>query len=279
METMPIQSTGKSLRLRRILRRGRAVVVAMDHGNAAGAVRGLEKPAEVVKAVAPAGADAILVTPGILEQVCEHLGDLAILLRIDGCVSPLGGGPMKLFQDVEQAVAMGVDAVVMNATLGAPHEAEELEKVGSTAGEGRTWGMPVVAEILSQRMMGNHMDMAGSGNDELPANIGDDITLACRIGAELGADLIKTRYSGSVDEFRRSVEACGQPVLVAGGPRRSAGLGGLETVSEVLEAGASGVIFGRQIWQHGDPAEAVGAVSELVHGGPRIGEAMAVAVK
>ena len=171
---MPTQSTGKSLRLRRILRRGRAVVVAMDHGNAAGAVRGLEKPAEVVRAVAPAGADAILVTPGILEQVCEHVGELAILLRIDGCVSPLGGGPMKLFHDVEQAVAMGVDAVVMNATLGAPHEGEELEKVGSIASEGRSWGMPVVAEILSQRMMDNHMDMSGSGDGELPANIGDD---------------------------------------------------------------------------------------------------------
>ena len=87
---------------------------------------------------------------------------------------------------------------------------------------------------------------------------------ACRVGAELGADLIKTRYSGSVSEFRRSVEACGQPVLVAGGPRREAGLSGaLGTVSEVLEAGASGVIFGRQVWQHDDPCEAVSAIAEL----------------
>lgn len=263
---MPTQFLGKSLRLRRILRNGRAVVVAMDHGNAAGAVRGLEHPAEVVQAVAAAGADAILVTPGILEQVCGHVGNLAILLRIDGCVSSMGSGPMRLYSDVEEAVALGVDAVVMNATLGADWESEELEKVGTIASDGRSWGMPVVAEILSQNMMANHMDMAGSGTDSLPESIGDDITLACRIGAELGADLIKTRYSGNVAEFRRSVEACGQPVLVAGGPRRAAGLGGtLDTVSEVLEAGASGVIFGRQVWQHDDPAEAVRAISALVH--------------
>ena len=263
---MPTQFLGKSLRLRRILRNGRAAVVAMDHGNAAGAVRGLERPAEVVQAAAAAGADAILVTPGILEQVCGHVGNLAILLRIDGCVSSMGSGPMQLFSDVEEAVALGVDAVVMNATLGADWESEELEKVGTIATDGRRWGMPVVAEILSQRMMANHMDMAGSGTDSLPESIGDDITLACRIGAELGADLIKTRYSGNVAEFRRSVEACGQPVLVAGGPRRAAGLGGtLDTVSEVLEAGASGVIFGRQVWQHDDPAEAVRAISALVH--------------
>ena len=264
---MPIQSVGKNLRLRRILRNGRAVVVAMDHGNAAGAVRGLERPADLVKQVASAGADAILVTPGILEQVCEHVGDLAILLRIDGCATPLVPGPMKLFVDIKQAVAMGVDAVVMNATLGAPFEAEELEKVGTIASQGRTWGMPVVAEILSERMMANHMDMSGQGEAALPANIAEDITLACRIGAELGSDLIKSRYSGDVKEFRRSVDACGRPVLVAGGPRRGGGLAGtLETVSEILEAGASGVIFGRQIFQHTDPVEAVGAVSALIHG-------------
>ena len=266
---MPIQSVGKSLRLRRILHDGRAVVVAMDHGNAAGAVRGIERPAELVKQLAPAGADAILVTPGILEQVCEHVGEMAILLRIDGCVSPLVGGPMRVFVDVEQAVALGADAVVMNATLGAPFEGEELEKVGSVASESRTWGMPVVAEILSARMMANHMDMSGQGDAALPANIADDITLACRIGAELGSDLIKTRYSGNIEEFRKSVDACGVPVLVAGGPRRGGGLGGtLDTVSEVLEAGASGVIFGRQIWQHDDPVEAVAAVAALVHGKP-----------
>lgn len=273
---MPIQSVGKSLRLRRILRNGRAVVVAMDHGNAAGAVRGLERPADLVKQIAPAGADAILVTPGILEQVCEHAGDLAILLRIDGCATSVVPGPMKLFVDVKQAVAMGVDAVVMNATLGAPFVAEELEKVGTIASQGRTWGMPVVAEILSERMMANHMDMSGQGEAVLPANIAEDITLACRIGAELGSDLIKSRYSGDVEEFRRSVDACGRPVLVAGGPRRGGGLAGtLETVSEILEAGASGVIFGRQIFQHTDPVEAVGAVSALIHGSAGMREAVA----
>ncbi len=263
---MPTQSIGKSLRLRRILPRGRAVVVAMDHGNAAGAVRGLEHPAALVKQLAPAGADAILVTPGILQQVGEHVGELAVLLRIDGCVSPLGSGPMRLYADVEQALSLGADAVVMNATLGADFEGDELRKVGSVASEGRCWGMPVVAEILSQGMMANHMDMSGRGDDTLPASIADDITLACRMGAELGADVIKTRYAGNVADFRRSVDACGVPVLVAGGPRRAPGLEGtLATVSEALEAGASGVIFGRQIWQYADPAAAVSAVADLVH--------------
>ena len=267
---MAVQSIGKQLRLRRILRDGRALVVAMDHGNASGAVPGLERPASLVRQVAAAGADAILVTPGILRQVCEHVGDLAILLRIDGCSSPMGSGQMRLFVDVEQALAMGADAVVMNATLGATFEGEELKKVGSVASQATCRGMPVVAEVLSQAMMANHMDMSGTGSDTLPAGISEDIGLACRMGAELGSDIIKTRYSGSVKDFRQSVAACGVPVLVAGGPRRAPGLEGtLQTVSEILEAGASGVIFGRQIFQYSDPPVAVEAVARLIHGGSR----------
>ncbi len=263
---MAFQSIGKNLRLRRILSDGRAVVVAMDHGNAAGPVRGLERPARVVRQIARSGADAILVTPGVLRQVSDDLEDLAVVLRIDGCASPQGSGQMHLFVDVEQAVAMGADAVVMNATLGAGFEGEELKKVGAVASEAERWGMPVVAEILSNAMMANHMDMAGTGSDQLPPGIGDDISLACRMGAELGSDVIKTRYSGDVEEFRHSVDGCGVPVLVAGGPRREGGLEGtLQTVREILDAGASGVIFGRQIWQHSDPAEAAAAVASLVH--------------
>ena len=55
----------------------------------------------------------------------------------------------------------------MNATLGAQFEGEELEKVGRVASASRTWGIPVVAEILSQRMMANHMDMSGRGSASL----------------------------------------------------------------------------------------------------------------
>lgn len=269
---------GKQLRRRRIMGRGRTVIVAMDHGIAAGMVRGLENPLAVVKTVARAGADGILVTPGVLESVADEVGSLAILLRIDGCVSPHGSGPMRLFSGIEDAVAMGVDAVVMNATIGAPYESEELQKVGSIATEGRRWGMPVVAEILSQRMMANHMDMTGAGKETLPSDIGDDVSMACRFGVELGADAIKTRYSGDIESFRKVVACTDRPILVAGGPMRDSTLHStLSLVDEVLQAGAGGVIFGRNIWQQPDPAEALRALCAMVHEDATIEEALEAA--
>ncbi len=253
--------------------------MALDHGNAAGVVPGLENPLEVVKICASTGADGVLVTPGVLEQVHGALGNLAVLLRIDGCLTTAGPqGPMLLHCDIKQALALGADAVVVNATVGAPYEAEELEKVGRTAADGREWGLPVIAEMLSARMMANHMDMAGTGAELLPEDIGRDVSLAARVGAELGADAIKTRYSGDRESFRRIVAATGRPILIAGGPMRdSSPASTLHLVNEVLEAGAAGVIFGRNVWQHPDPAEVLRAICAMVHDDATVDEALKLA--
>jgi DhnA family fructose-bisphosphate aldolase class Ia len=254
------------------------VIVAIDHGNAAGVVRGLEYPVEVVKLAVQAGADGILVTPGVLEQVVEEIGGLAVILRIDGCVSTLSSGPMRLFSSVEDAVAMGADAVVVNATLGAPHESDELEKAGRTASEGRRWGLPLVAEMLTQRIMADHMDFSGNGSSSLPADIADEISMACRLGAELGADVIKTRYPGNMAAFQRIVAHAGRPVLIAGGPLRSPSLKSLlSIVDESLQAGGSGVIFGRSVWQQPDPGLALRALCAMVHDDASVAEALEIA--
>lgn len=269
---------GKQLRLRRFMGSGRSVIVAVDHGNTAGVVAGLENPVEVVKMVAHNGADGILVSPGILEQVVDVVENLAIVLRIDGCVSMRGGGPLRLYVDVEQACRLGVDGVVVNATIGSPYESEELKKLGEVCAIGRDRGMPVLAEMRTQRMLSDPRDSGGKSDSISPLDLAGEVAMAGRIGAELGADAIETRYSGDIESFRKVVLSTGRPVLVAGGPFREAGLADtLHLVDAVLEAGASGVVFGRNIWQQSDPAGALRAVSAMVHEDATIDEALAVA--
>ena len=275
---MNAMSIGKTLRMRRLMKTGRVVIVAVDHGNTAGVVHGLEDPVDVIKMAAQAGADGILITPGVLEQAIDAVGDLAIILRIDGCVSILGSGPMELFSSVEHAVRLGADSVVVNATVGAPHETAELKKVGVVASEGRMWGVPVVAEMLSQRMMDNHMDFSGNGDGGLPVDIANEVALASRIGVELGADAIKTRYPGDPESFRQIVKSTGRPILIAGGPRRGTGLEStLRLVDEMLEVGASGLVFGRTIWQYPEPMAMIRALSAMVHNDATVEEAVELA--
>lgn len=270
-------SIGKTLRLRRLLRKGRAVVVPMDHGLVAGPVPGIENPVGLIKRIALSDADAVLLTPGLLEQVAGELGQLAVILRIDGAASAQGGGPMRQFTSVTHAAEMGADAVIVNATIFGEQESVELLKLGQVAEEARRWGMPLVAEMLSARMMANHLDFTGKGAALLPENVADDILVASRIGAEMGADIIKTRYSGDQESFRDIVTSTGRPVMVAGGPLRDASLRALlEMVDQCLSAGAEGVIFGRNVWQHPEPESVLAALAAMVHDAASVEEALAV---
>jgi DhnA family fructose-bisphosphate aldolase class Ia len=270
-------SVGKALRLRRLLHKGRALVVPLDHGLVAGPLRGLEDPVSLVKLIAQSDADAILLTSGMLEQVAGELGQLAVILRIDGATSVASGGPMRQFVSLSHAAELGADAVIVNATIGGEQETTELLKLGQVAEDARRWGLPLVAEMLSARMLANHLDFAGTGAAVLPSDIAADISLAARIGAEMGADIVKTRYSGDEESFRRIVSTTGRPVMVAGGPLRDSSLTSLlELVDHCLSAGAEGVIFGRNIWQHPAPDTVLAALAAMVHEGASVEQALSL---
>ena len=271
-------SVGKTLRLRRLLRKGRALIVPLDHGLVAGPLKGIEDPVALIKLLAQSDVDAVLLAPGMLETVVAELGQLAVILRVDGCTSAQTGGAMRQFISVAHAVELGVDAIIVNATIGGDQESVELLKLGQVVEEASRWGIPVVAEMLSARMLANHLDFTGKGTASLPANVAEDIALASRIGAEMGADIIKTRYSGDEESFRRIVAATGRPVMVAGSPVRDSSLRSLlGLVDECLSAGAEGVIFGRNVWQHPRPEVVLAALSVMVHEAASVEQALAIA--
>jgi fructose-bisphosphate aldolase/2-amino-3,7-dideoxy-D-threo-hept-6-ulosonate synthase len=101
----------------------------------------------------------------------------------------------------------------------------------------------------------------------------DVVAHAARVGAELGADIIKTNYTGRVDTFREVVRGCCVPVIIAGGPKAETVQEILQMVQESLEAGGAGVSIGRNVFQHKNPAKMVEAISAIVHKGASVKEA------
>jgi DhnA family fructose-bisphosphate aldolase class Ia len=93
----------------------------------------------------------------------------------------------------------------------------------------------------------------------------DQIAVAARVGAEVGADLIKIRYSGSVESFRTVTNNCYRPVVVLGGSKQSSEQL-LSSTREALTAGAKGVAVGRNVWQSADPGSITASLAEVVHG-------------
>ena len=252
-------------RLGRIFRpSGRALIVAMDHGLLDGPCLGLEDPAETITKIAAGGADAVLTSYGIARRFARQLAPLGLILRVDGGATSLGpaGGPPSLFYRIEDALRLGADAIALNGFPGAPHEAASLENIAQAVGLAHPWGLPVMAEMVP------------GGFDSPPEwRTVDNVALAVRVAAELGADFVKTPYAAG---FERVVQTSYVPVVILGGAKRGNERAMLTDIKTAVDGGASGVAIGRNIFQAVDPAAMTAAVAAILHEGASVDEAAAM---
>jgi DhnA family fructose-bisphosphate aldolase class Ia len=99
---------------------------------------------------------------------------------------------------------------------------------------------------------------------------------AARLGAELGADIIKTNYTGNIETFKTVVEGCPVPVIIAGGPKCKTEQEILQTAYESIKAGGAGLSIGRNVFQHKNPTLMVKALSAIVHKGISVEQALKI---
>jgi DhnA family fructose-bisphosphate aldolase class Ia len=247
----------KTHRLNKIFREdGRVVIFAMDHAGAFGLMPGLEKPGEVVAKVRAGGADAILTTYGICRNFADQIGDMSIVMRLDGGtskLSPVPGAGQAVYK-VPDALRLGAEAVCVMGMPGSQFECDTLPYLSEIVCQGEEWGIPVMAEMLP-------------GGFEDPGKwwTAENIGHACRIGAELGVDFIKTTYSGDPKSFRNIVDQIYVPIVVLGGSKSKDPADLLTGIYESIQAGAVGVAVGRNIYQHEHPDKITAAIAAIVH--------------
>jgi DhnA family fructose-bisphosphate aldolase class Ia len=109
------------------------------------------------------------------------------------------------------------------------------------------------------------------GEDEKDVEI---VKHSARLGAELGADIVKVPYTGSPEGFREVLEGCFIPVVIAGGGKIETDQDVLEMVKGAMVAGAAGVSIGRNVFQHKNPSNIVRAICKIVHHGSTVKEAL-----
>ena len=247
--------SGKTRRLRRIIRDdSKTFIIAMDHGVTLGPVRGLENMQETVKQVVKGGADAVLVHKGIAKHVDTHGTGLIVHVSAS---TKLGGKPnLKVgVCTVEEAIKLGADAVSAHINIGTEEEDRMLEFLGELSQQCDTFGMPLLAMMYPR------------GPSIKNENEYEVVSHAARIGAELGADVVKTVYTGDTESFRRVVQACPVPVVVAGGPTMKTDMDVLALAENSMKAGAAGLSFGRNVFQHKSPEAMSKALAAIVHEG------------
>ncbi|HMQ51555.1 MAG TPA: fructose-bisphosphate aldolase [Anaerolineae bacterium] len=249
---------------------GKALILAMDHAIVHGKIAGLEDPGQVIDAAVEAGADAVMTTFGIIKRYRHQLiGRIPTIMRLDS-------GPSLLSQDwmayteysqqfeVEDALLLGADGVVTNMFVGIPVELETFQMVARVAGDCLRLNMPFMVEALPCPGEVVREPMSGHA-----------MAIAARLAFERGADYVKSYYTGDIDDFRQVVENCPVPVLIAGGPKMDTLRGALQVVYDSLQAGAAGVVFGRNIWQSSDPQGMIRALRHIIHDNGSVNEALA----
>ena len=265
---------GKAIRLERIIDRnsGKTVIIPMDHGVTVGPIEGLTDMRTTVGKMVSGGANAILMHKGLVRAGHRGAGrDVGLIIHLSAGTS-LSPDPntKELVCTVEEAVKLGADAVSIHINLGAETDNVMLRQFGQVSERCAEWQMPLVAMVYTR---------GPKINDEYNAN---NVKHAARVGAELGADIVKVNYTGRPQTFREVVEGAGGnlphgiKVVIAGGPKTGSDEEVLEMVAGAMEAGAAGVSIGRNAFQHQRPQSMVAAIVAIVHGGKTVEEAMTV---
>jgi len=256
---------GKNIRLERIIDRetGNAVIVPMDHGISIGPIPGIIDMKTTVNAVSQGGATAVLMQKGIIPYGHRTAGhDVGLILHLSASTSLGSSSDTKvLVSNVEEGLKFGADAVSIHVNLGADSEPQMLADFGKVSRDCADWGMPLLVMAYARGpSIKNQYDP-------------EKVAHCARVGAELGADLIKVSYTGDIDSFRTVVKGALAPVLIAGGPKMDSDLDILNMVFDSIEAGGKGVSIGRNIFQHSNPRAMTEAISGIVLKGMTVKEA------
>lgn len=276
--------TGKFVRLQRIYRRGKGngtlLFLPIDQGLEHGPRDFFANPASLDpeyqwKLAVEGNYSGIALQYGLATKyIRDYAGQVPLVLKLNGKTDiPADKQPISpLHTTVEEAVRIGADAVGYTLYVGSPLQSDDFKQFGEVRREADRYGLPVIVWSYPR---GEAVD--AKGGRESPYAI----EYAARVACELGADIVKVNmpvdpgekaaaspkpYNSMsydmVEAFERVVKAAGRtPVLLSGGER----VDDEELFSKAeaaLQAGATGFIFGRNIWQR-PPSEATQVIHKL----------------
>ncbi|GHT52694.1 fructose-bisphosphate aldolase [Spirochaetia bacterium] len=261
--------TGISLRKNQIFNRkdGKSVIIAMDHGSIAGPVKGIEKPAAIIEACVKAKVDGILTTKGFVDASCDQWDrTTGLILRVTGGFTVLGGGfEEEVIVEPETTAAYGASCAALTVKFGHGREGTFIRQASREIDAYHRLGIPVMIEAMAKGVI---------DGKPFPSNDPGAIKMAARMAAELGADLVKTYYTGSVESFAQVTGGCPVPIVILGGAKTDSLVTVFQDIYDSLQAGGKGIAVGRNIWGHENLPGMLKAVNGLVHGNWTVDKAL-----
>ena len=232
-------------------RNGKILAVTLDHGLTIGPIPGLINMNETVNAIQKGGASAMVAHKGIF-KILDPPVDIGKIVHLSASTS------LSVFPDdkvivgsAELSQETGADAISIHVNIGSKHDRNMIEDLGLIADECTELNMPLLAMMYPR-------------GENIPNPFDPKVVAhVARIGAELGADIVKTYYC---EDFNELIGACPVPVVIAGG-KKVPELEALKFAHNAVSDGAAGVDMGRNIFQSNSPENMIQAVRSVVVNG------------
>jgi len=248
----------KQDRMSPFLSEGRSMLLAYDQGLEHGPSKDFDDrnidPTFIMETAVKGGFNGVIFQKGVAERF--YNGKVPLILKVNGKTSLPQGEPVsRQVCSVEQAVSLGAKAVGYTIYLGSAFEAEMLSEFGKVQEEAHERGLPAIAWIYPR---------GAAVQSDTSKEI---VAYAARTGLELGADAVKIKYTGDSASFSWAVKAAGGvKVFMSGGPKAPTDEDFLNQVRGVIDAGATGLAVGRNVWQNRDPLSMAEKLRKVIFG-------------
>lgn len=271
-----MSSIGKTIRISRMFdpKTQRIVITPLDDALLAGPEGGLRNTKIKVEQIVAGGANAIMGFRGLFERHHTAMGKICGILNLTASTTRNKHTRKVLVSTVEDAVKLGMDGVGVHVNISSEYETEMLKNLGEVSRECERMGMPLMGIMYPRSERDgadyNYYDWLESQ----PEKYAEIVRHAVRVGVELGVDLIKTQFTGSVETFQSVIEcSSGVPIVIAGGPKVAV-VKMLNNAYQAIRAGGAGISFGRNVFNRDDSAKYIKALCKIVHEASTVEQAM-----
>ena len=243
-----------------LLKKDKAFFLAYDHGFEHGGEDFNAKnydPNYILDIAVKGHFTAVILQKGLAEKYYYNSpcsAQIPLIIKLNGKTDIVNTVEPYSAQNcsVKYAKMLGAKGVGYTIYLGSEFEAEMLETFGQIQEEAHNLNMAAIAWIYPR------------GQNVLLPESPDMIKYAARLGLELGADMVKLKYSGDEKSFTEAVKLAGKTKIVLSGGRKESREDFSRTVKEVMTAGGTGVAVGRNVWQDDKPLEIAGELSKII---------------
>ena len=271
---MTFSSLGKQRRLNKLFTNGKTLVVPVDDSLIFGPKEGLFDLDRTLYEILSAQPNAILGYKRDLEFVNQHRINTAFIYNLTASTVLSAHTQKTVIACVENALSAGAECVAAHINFSSRYENEMLHNFALIANECDKLGMPLLAIAYPRKENADGTDYNYEDlKDQDHTAFAELVSHCTRVACELGADIIKTYYTGDVESFKSVTKAaCGKPVIIAGGPKVPVEKS-LESAYNAILAGAAGISFGRNVFNADHAIEYITALRKIIFGGATLKDA------